>query len=169
MSTHSERLRFAPKVPVAWIVQLYRRDALQLHDDELVGKVGGRLYARCLDILMVSDGRLACPECQTEFHVPWIGETPARVVQCPRCTWSITAGAFHASFEHQDLLGINARPAFAEFVERYPEARGYPARMLLIDRLVHAVHAGGGPAARNLLEGRPRQVLAILDTLASRS
>src|SRR5216683_2454721 len=85
----------------------------------------------------------------------------------PACTWSITAGAFHASFEHQDLLGINARPAFAEFVERYPEARGYPARMLLIDRLVHAVHAGGGPAARNLLEGRPRQVLAILDTLAT--
>jgi hypothetical protein len=41
--------------------------------------------------------------------------------------------------------------------------------MLLIDRLVHVVHAGGGPAARNLLEGRPRRVLAILDTLASRS
>jgi hypothetical protein len=43
MSTYSERLRFAPKVPVAWIVQLYRRDALQLQDQELVGKVGGRL------------------------------------------------------------------------------------------------------------------------------
>jgi hypothetical protein len=112
MSTHSERLRFAPKVPVAWIVQLYRRDALQLQDEELVEKVGGRLYARCLDILMVSDGRLACPGCQTEFHVPWIGESPARVAQCPRCTWSITAGTFHASFEHQDLLGINARSAF---------------------------------------------------------
>jgi len=62
------------------------------------------------------------------------------------------AGAFHASFEHQDLLGINARSALAEFVERYPDARGYPARMLLIDRVLHAVHAGGGPAARNLLE-----------------
>jgi hypothetical protein len=127
MSTHSARLRFAPKVPVAWIVQLYRRDALQLQDGELVDKVGARLYARCLDILMVSDGL------------------------------------------HQDLLGINARSAFAEFVEGYPETHGYPARMLLIDRLVHAVHASGGPAARNLLEGRPRQVLAILDTLAGRS
>jgi hypothetical protein len=37
------------------------------------------------------------------------------------------------------------------------------------DALQLAVHAGGGPAARNLLEGRPRQVLAILDTLASSS
>src|SRR6266568_7610778 len=168
MSTCSARLRFAPKVPVAWIVQLYRRDALQFQDEELVDKVGGRLYARCLDILMVSDGRLACPECQTEFHVPWIGESLDRVAQCPHCTWNITAGTFHASFEHQALLGTNARRAFAEFVEGYPEARGYPARMLLIDRLVHAVHAGGGPAARNLLEGRPRHVLAILDTMATR-
>jgi hypothetical protein len=41
--------------------------------------------------------------------------------------------------------------------------------MLLIDRLVHAVHAGGGVAARNLLEGRPRQVLASMDTLATRA
>jgi hypothetical protein len=149
-------LRFAPKVPVAWVVQLYRRDALLLQDEELVGKVGGRLYARCLDILMVSDGRVACPECQTEFHVPWIGEPTDRVAQCPRCTWSVTAGTFHASFEHQDLLGVNARSAFAAFVAQYPAVRGYPARMLLIDRLVHAVHAGGGAAARNLLEGRPR-------------
>ena len=51
VSTHSERLRFAPKVPVAWVVQLYRRDALLLQDEELVGKVGGRLYARCMDII----------------------------------------------------------------------------------------------------------------------
>ena len=169
MSTHSEPSRFAPKVPVAWIVQLYRRDAILLQDEELQDKVGGRLLARCLDVLMVSDEQLECPQCETRFCVPWIGQPPDRVSFCPSCNWSITAGAFHASFEHQDLLGTNARGAFAEFVERYPEARGYPARMLLIDRLVHAVHAGGGPAARNLLEGRPRQVLAILDTLASRS
>jgi len=162
-------MRFAPKVPVSWIVELYRRDALQLQDVELAEKVGARLYARCQDILLVSDSRLVCPTCQTEFHVPWIGEPPERATQCPSCGWRITAGAFHASFEHQDLLGINARTAFAEFVERYPSARTYPARMLLIDGLVHAVHTSGGPAARNLLEGRPRQVLAILDSLATRA
>jgi len=162
-------MSFAPKVPVSWIVQLYRRDALQIQDQELAEKVGARLYARCQDILLVSASRLACPACQTEFHVPWIGEPPERETHCPSCSWSITAGAFHASFEHQDLLGGNARSAFMEFVEGYPAARTYPARMLMIDRLVHAVHTGGGLAARNLLEGRPRQVLAILDGLATRS
>jgi hypothetical protein len=168
LNTYSGRLHFAPKVPLSWIVQLYRRDALQLQDDDLITKVGGRLFARCLDVLMVSDGRVACLECQTEFQVPWIGEPLERVAKCPNCEWSITAGAFHSSFEHQDLLGVNARGAFAEFVDGYPQARDYPARMLLVDRLVHALHAGGGLAARNLLEGHPREALAILDSLAER-
>ena len=64
-------------------------------------------FARCLDVLMVSDGRVACLECQTEFRVPWIGE--ARSVS-PNCEWSLTAGAFHSSFEHQDLLGAKGSP-----------------------------------------------------------
>ena len=159
-------LRFAPKVPVPWIVALYRRDALLIQDDELVQKVGGRLYTRCLDVLMVSDQRVACPICQTDFRVPWIGEPAERLAHCPGCSWSISAGAYHASFRHQDLLGENARPAFVSFVERYPSASDYASRMLLIDRLVHALHVSGGPAARNLLEGRPKQILSILDALA---
>jgi hypothetical protein len=40
--------------------------------------------------------------------------------------------------------------------------------MLLVDPLVHALHAGGALAARNLLEGHRREVLAILDSLAER-
>lgn len=38
--------------------------------------------------------------------------------------------------------------------------------MLAIDRLVNAVHATGGVAARNLFEWRARQVLAGLDAIA---
>jgi hypothetical protein len=39
--------------------------------------------------------------------------------------------------------------------------------MLLIDRLVHAVHTTGGLAARNAFEGRPRKVVEALDALAA--
>jgi hypothetical protein len=63
--------------------------------------------------------------------------------------------------------GGNAREAFAAFGERFPAATTYAERMLLVDRLVHAVHSTGGLAARNLFEGRPREVLRILDELAS--
>lgn len=160
---------YAPPVPVGWIVRLYRSDAAGLRDDELIEKVGWRLYARCRDVLMVSDSRVACPVCRTEFGVPWMGEPEDRVSRCPQCGWSITSGAFHASFRHRNLWGLNARAAFADFVARFPLAASPAARMLLIDRLVHAVHTSGGPAARNLLEGHPRRILALLDELAGAS
>jgi hypothetical protein len=32
------RLRFAPKIPVSWLEQLYRRDALGVRDDELMDR-----------------------------------------------------------------------------------------------------------------------------------
>ena len=39
--------------------------------------------------------------------------------------------------------------------------------MLIVNRLVHAVHASGNTVVRNLIEGRPRHVLASLDRLAA--
>ncbi|GAC1431006.1 MAG: hypothetical protein NVSMB65_04500 [Chloroflexota bacterium] len=160
------RLTYAPKVPIGWIVALYRSDALGLRDDELVARVGWRLYARCRDVLMVSASQVCCPACYAVFTVPWIGGAADRAVPCPGCDWSITPAAYHASFRHQDLLGGNARPAFEAFLTSFPSARDDAERMLAIDRLVHAVHTTGGLAARNLLEGRPRQVVAALDALA---
>ena len=167
MSDPGARPRFAPKVPVAWIVQLYRRDALGIQDTELMDKVGGRLYTRSVDVLAVSDSVLRCPACGTVFEVPWIGQPADRLSTCPGCGWNISAGAYHASFQHQDLLGSNARGAFERFVEDYPRVRGYAERMLVVDRLIHAVHTSGNTVVRNLIEGRPRQVLAILDRLAT--
>jgi hypothetical protein len=138
-----------------------------VRDDDLLADVGWRLHARCRDVLLVSDSLARCPACRTAFEVPWISQPPARVATCPGCGWSVTAGDYHASWRHQDLRGTNAGPAFASFVERFPGATTYQERMLLVDRLVHAVHSTGGLAARNLFEGRPRRVVALLDTLAS--
>ena len=159
-------MRFAPKIPMSWLEQLYRRDALRVRDDELMDKVGARLYARCRDILLVSDSRLDCPECGAEMQVLWIGHRGDERSACPSCGLSITAGEFHRSFEHQDLLGMNALPSFLAFAVAYPRAASYRERMLLVDRLLHAVHSGGNPAVRNLVEGAPRDVLAKLDRLA---
>jgi len=159
--------RFAPKVPLGWIVQLYRRDALGIQDWELLDKLGARLYAPCLDVLAVSDSLVRCPLCDTEFSVPLIGQAADRVAHCPGCNWTISAAAYHACFEHQDLLGRNARGEFTRFVEEYPPARSYAERMLILDRLVHAVHVSGNRVVRNLIEGRPRQVLTTLDQLVA--
>jgi ribosomal protein L37AE/L43A len=163
------RLRYAPKLPVALIARLYRSDAAGIRDDALMEDVGWRLQARCRDVLLVSDSQVRCPECHHTVEVPWVGQSENRVASCAGCGWSITAGAYHESWRHQDLRGSNARAAFASFVDRFPRATAYAERMLLIDRLVHAVHTTGGLAARNLFEGRPRAVLRVLDDLAASS
>ena len=149
------------------IVRLYEADATMVRDDELVDDVGWRLLGRCQDVLLVSDSKLACPECGTTFDVPWIGQPHEKASTCPTCGWSITAREYHASFEHRDLNGAGAREAFAEYVARFPRLATYGEKMLAIDRLVHAVHQSGNLAARNLFEGRARDVVAALDSLAT--
>jgi uncharacterized Zn finger protein (UPF0148 family) len=148
------------------IVRLYTADAEMRREEQLADEVGWRLYARCQDVLLVSDGEIVCPECGTTFEVPWIGQPGGRVSRCPGCEWSLTAAEYHAGFQGRDLNGVGARSAFAEFVARFPRLTGYEAKMRAIDRLVHAVHTTGGLAARNLFEGRARDVVATLDALA---
>jgi len=163
----NRRIRWASKLPVAKIVRLYEADATMVHDDELVDDVGWRLLARCQDVLLVTDSKIVCPECGTTFDVPWIGQPHERASICPTCGWATTAREYHASFEHRDLNGAGAREAFAAYVSRFPRLTTYSEKMLAIDRLVHAVHKTGGVAARNLFEGRAREVLAALDSIAA--
>jgi len=165
----SRAVRWAPKLPVAMIVRLYTADAEMRPDDELVDEIAFRLFARCQDILLVTDEQVVCPDCATTFDVPWIGQPDERVSICPKCGWSITSGEYHRTFEHRDLNGSGAREAFAHYVSRFPRLRTYPEKMMAIDRLIHTVHKTGGVAARNLFEGKARLTLQTLDALASTS
>lgn len=162
----SGAIRWAPKLPIAMIVRLYRADAEGRQDIDLLNDVGWRLLVRARDVLLVSDSQARCPQCSTVVAVPWIGRPSDDRVECPACGWSITAGEFHATFEHQDLSGGGAREAFEEFVNRFPRLKSYSEKMIAIDRLVNAVHTTGGVAARNLFEGRARKVLATLQAIS---
>jgi hypothetical protein len=148
------------------IVRLYRSDAEGREDTHLLDDVGWRLLVRCRDVLLVSDGQVQCPRCSTVFDAPWIGRPSDHRSECPACGWSITAGEYHAGFEHQDLNGVGARAAFEEFIARFPGLKSYAEKMLAIDRLINAVHTTGGVAARNLFEGRARKLLATLDAMS---
>lgn len=161
------KAKFAPKIPMSWIVRLYDLDAAGRGDDELAQKVGGRLWIRCNDLLMVADSELRCAACETRFAVPWVGMPPDASRSCPRCGWRVTADEYHALIEHRDLIG-GPTPEVTIFVERFPQARGYAERLRLIDTLVHAIHRTGGHVARNLVEGRARDVVKTLDSLAAK-
>jgi len=137
------RPRWAPKLLVALIARLYRTDAAGIRDDELLNDVGWRLHGRCRSLTLVTSRRMACPECRTEFAAPPLRSPADTYADCPTCRWSITAADYRASWRHRDLM-CPGLPVVAEFVDRWPRLTGYVDRLLLVDRLVHAVHATGG-------------------------
>jgi ribosomal protein L37AE/L43A len=167
------RRLWAPKVRTEKIWQLYQNDARGLVDETLLDDVGLALFLRCESVLLVSAGRIKCPECRTTFPTNWHASRPEAAIVCPTCGWSTTGGQYHASWRHQDLIGVNAAPAFRAFVDAYPSASSPRAKMLLVDQLIHAFHYGlqtAAPhrsAANNLIEGSHDQVLALLDRLSA--
>jgi hypothetical protein len=132
----------------------------------LLHEVAWLLYARCRDVLLVSDSKVRCPECRTEFLVPWRGAPPDRAVECPGCGWYLTVAEYRNSYRGTTLQGANARAVWTEYVTDFPTAQSYEERMLLVDRLVHGVHTTRNLATQNLFAGPQRQVLAALDGLA---
>lgn len=166
------RRLWAPKVRPEKIWQLYQNDARGLVDPALVDDVGMALYLRCESVLLVSSGMVKCPECRTTFATHWHASHPEAAIVCPTCSWATTSGQYHASWRHQDLIGVNAAAAFQTFVETYSSASTPRERMLQIDQLIHAFHfglKGGAPhrsAANNLIEGSHSQVLGLLDRLS---
>jgi hypothetical protein len=94
------------------------------------------------------------------------------LLHCPGCAWELTWGAYHRTWQHQELYGGGAVDAFRDFMAGWAQARTPQAKMLLIDRLIHVWHWEnrrdhqlGRPAGVNLIEGSRGQVLAFLDQL----
>jgi hypothetical protein len=61
--------------------------------------------------------------------------------------------------------------AFREYRDRYPRARTYQDRMILIDILIHRYHGelegeGGGPGTPNLIACRMSEAAEFLNRLA---
>jgi len=149
---------------------LYEQDARGLVDDDLLNDVGWALFERCRSILLVSSSTIACPRCDTEFQ--FHAADAETIVACPAgCGWGISGEAYHRSWRHRDLVGTNT-PAFADFIERFPQAATPREQLIAIDRLLHAFHQLlrlPGPhrsAAANLIQGNHDQVLAFLDRLS---
>ena len=71
----------------------------------------------------------------------------------------------------KQLFGANALAVFVAYHQALPHAPTAPAKMLLIDQLIHAFHAGltepGRPAGANLIEGSLGTVIRFLDALTS--
>ena len=162
---------WAKKVPPYKIKKLYEQDAKGIYDEELVDDVGISLYARCDSMLMVTSSNMErplCIECRTEMPNSY---EKGFVTVCPACGWAIDIFEYRASYKGQTLNGSGALPELQEFVAKYPAAKTYAEKMLLIDFLIHAFHGNlndepSRPTATNVIEGNAGETANLIFTLA---
>lgn len=181
MSDSRREIRWSPRLPKHKLRRLYERDALGIRDEELLEEVGWCLYARCRDILTIQralkEGQVRCPRCdarQVASYIRRLTKDVDEVLRCPLCGWELTWREFWQSFRHRQLHPGGAVPAFGAFVEEWERARSEKAKMLAIDRVVHAFHYSlqdrpdlpCRAAAVNLIAGRLTDVVEFLDSLA---
>jgi hypothetical protein len=169
------RLKWAPRVPMEWLLRLYEQDAKGIIDSELIDKVGYRLFERCRDCIAVSEaahGRVACPICRSKVDVR--GEHENRTLRCFACGWASDWASFHKSWRHMELCSTGMHEFFDAFMSAWDRARTPQQKMLAIDEVIHRWHwenvlaergGVGRPGGVNLIEGSRKQVIAFLDRL----
>lgn len=168
---------WAPKVSREKLRLLYESEAEGRLDTGLLDDVYVTLYLRCQSILQVTEaaeGHVTCPECGERFERTerkYGKQRRDELLTCPGCGWQTDWETFHRSYEGKQLVGANALPAVAVFVEGFEKVRKPEQRLLAIDRLVHAFHnqlreQPNRPLAVNLIEGSLQQVVALILGLA---
>lgn len=164
---------WSPRVPQHRIRALYENDAQGIYDHDLIDDVGYALYARCRSFLDANEavaGSAPCPRCNSRIAHDGRKQT---LLVCGKCGWSLTWGEYFATIQHRQLSGAEpVQRLFRTYVERFPAARSPQRKVLLIDRLIHGFHwyakldRPTRPVAVNLIEGRLRDVIALLDDLS---
>jgi hypothetical protein len=183
MENGRKEIEWSPRVSKASLRRLYEGASQGLLDEELLAEVGTTLLARCRDILTVHtarSGRVRCPRCERQGRVVWIkrrrlaGDPRDELMVCAQCGWQLTWGEYCLSFKRRQLNSGGALEVFAAYIDEYEAARSSPARLLAIDRLIHAFHYSLAdrpdlpcrPVGCNLIQGRLSDVLPFLDELS---
>ncbi|MCL2814858.1 MAG: hypothetical protein FWD23_09685 [Oscillospiraceae bacterium] len=162
---------WAKKVPPHKIKRLYGQDAKGIYDEELIDDVGVSLYARVDSMLMVTSSNLGhplCIECRAEIPNSW---QKGFISVCPNCGWATDIFEYRATYKGQTLNGVGALPELKEFAAKYPLAKTYAEKMVLIDFLIHTFHGNlseepSRPTATNVIEGDAGEIANLIFTLA---
>jgi len=173
-------VKWSPRVPKWKLRRLYQLEAQGIYDDDLIDDVGWTLMLRCRDILTIHEahaGRVKCPRCANAGRITTIvRQSHAReeVLRCPVCDWHLTWLEYHQTFKRRQLNPGGAVSAFEAFVRDFGAARTPKAKMLAIDRVIHAFHYSlrtdpdlpTRPAGVNLIVGKLTDVVQFLDALS---
>jgi hypothetical protein len=164
-----ERIRWAPRLPQALVVQLYARDAQGIVDEALIDRVGAALDTRAESMLLVSQRQLRCPRCGRVFG---LGETrhDEDVVRClePGCGWKVSFRVCRNSWRRRHLFSGSLLPVLEAYRADYARAESPQAKLALIDRLLHEFGRDPRsgeitwPSAGHFIKGKsPRSVVLL--------
>jgi len=164
--------------PVVWakrvepdlIRRLYRSDAQNLQDNELVDEVGFGLYARADSFIKVNrvhgEGIAECPACKRDVKVA------DQRFAC-ECGWQMPRKEYHATYKSKQLVGWAVVPFAVKFMDDWKQAKDYAAKMRAIDYLIHTFHhelteesVRTRPAAINFISGRIGPIVDLILELA---
>ena len=176
MHLEGETIKWSPRVPQHKIRLLYEKDAQGIIDEDLIDEVAFSFFARCSDILVVTEasvGRVKCPKCGSIIKHKW---DKKKYMKCKNCSWEMTWGIYFKSYQGKQLHGGGAHKFFELFVNELPKARNVREKMLLIDQLIHEAHQSDNPkleeelftrpAAINIISGKLKQVRKFLNDLS---
>jgi hypothetical protein len=163
--------KWASRVKRSQIERLYRRCGKGILDEELIDDVGFSLYARCKSMLEIDEargGRVTCANCQTIIFRNC--ELKNETIKCTSCQWRCDWQEYVSTYKGKLLVAGNMKPAFIEFVNKFPGTKKYGDKLVLIDTLIHRFHGelcGGGkkPVTYGLIEGNISDIAAFLDRL----
>ena len=164
--------------PVVWakrvepdlIRRLYRSDAQNLQDNELVDEVGFALYARADSFIKVNrahcEGIVECPACKRDVKVA------DQRFAC-ECGWQMPRKEYHATYKSKQLVGWAVVPFAVKFMDDWKQAKDYAAKMRAIDYLIHTFHhelteesMRTRPAAINFIGGKIEPIVKLILELA---
>jgi hypothetical protein len=163
------KYRWSPKLSRQKLLRLYDSDAHGIQDDDLLDDVGFTLYARCKQGMeegeLKNAGRLRCHNCRTVL------KRSRSLMQC-ECGRQYLFRDYMRAFIGESMPHGAASHIFAAFVKDWETAKSYPAKMRLVDNLVHEFHINlnSGVKGRfvgiNLIAGTKKQIGDLILQLA---
>lgn len=166
-------VRWAPRVSREKIRRLYASEARGLTDEVLLDDVSIGVYLRCRIVTTATEalayGRVGCPRCNQVIQRQT--DAPDGRLHCSHCGWTVAWEDYRDSIRHRHLIWGGAFLAVKAFITGFNGARVPRDKMLLLDRFIHAchwemTHYAGRPAAMLVIEGKEKEVVELIETLA---
>ena len=147
------KIKWSPRLKKEKLARLYKLNAMQIIDHDLLHDVAITLYLRCKAIIAVHDAhynfRVRCPVCfdrGTEKYLDFPRGLKKRVREeyifnCETCGCSFSWSDFRKSHSRGQMNIGGAGDAFRRYIKEFERNLDDTKLMLAVDMLIHEFHS----------------------------